>query len=201
MSTYFCSTSYCRNGIFISTEGGTTPLVVIRGASFSEPKAFHCIGSTFFFRIPNLNPIEALERVATFDVDVTAPDLLSGMGGRGFGRRPCQGGKIKVWQGLKVLGYTARPFPQVPRYQLRRVRRAVLSASRAEGARRVSYNVLVSHEVFRVTRPKLGECGKVGSRQELFTGVDVRALRTGLSGKPRSTELTHSVWRVEMASS
>ena len=87
----------------------------------------------------------ALERVATFDdADVTAPDLLSGMGGRGFGRRPCQGGKIKVWQGLKVLGYTARPFPEVPRYKLRRVRRAVeevtggvflLSAGRAEGAR------------------------------------------------------------------
>ena len=132
-----------------------------------------------------MNLIEALKRVATVDVDVTAPDLLSGMGGRGFGRRPCQGGKIKVWQGLKVLGHTARPFPQVPRDQLRRVRRAVkklrgdvlpLSAGRAEGARRVSYKVLVSHKVFRVTRPKLGECGAVGSRQELFTGVDPRGL-------------------------
>ena len=104
------------------------------------------------------------------------------MEGRGF-RRPCQGGKIKVWQGLKVLGYTARPFPQVPRHQLRRVRRAVeemtggvvlLSAGRAEGTRRISYNVFVGHKVLRVPRPKLGECGAVGSRQELLIGGDVR---------------------------
>ena len=67
----------CRNAVmaFLFPQRGAQPSlvyillqhVVIRGASFSEPKAFHCIGSTFFCRIPNLNPIEALERVATFE--------------------------------------------------------------------------------------------------------------------------------------
>ena len=41
--------------------------VVIRGAAFSEPKAFQFIRSTLFCRIRNLNPIEALERVATYE--------------------------------------------------------------------------------------------------------------------------------------
>ena len=64
-----------------------------------------------------------------------------------------------------------------------------LSTSWAEEARRKSYNVFVRHEVPLVPRPKF------------LIVVDVRGPSVEDGAVREALELTHSKWRVEMASS
>ena len=63
-----------------------------------------------------MNPIEALDRLATFDVDVdvTAPDLLSGMGGEGVREEAVPGREDQSMAGTQGTGLHGQAAPTSP---------------------------------------------------------------------------------------
>ena len=61
-----------------------------------------------------MNLIEALKRVATVDVDVTAPDLLSGMGGEGVREEAVPGREDQSMARTQGTGPHGQAVPTSP---------------------------------------------------------------------------------------